>query len=338
MLSGGQEESKMQVETNFPLYDGCLEGFADMADVSKWCHEIGCDGLEIIWDHNVYHGERPGHDLAIGYHLMFWADWLDFWLEDEEALMRKFGSWDFVREYYRGDNRQAMVDFYRRDFAHAVEVGAQYVVFHVSDVSIEECFTFDFAHTDEQVIDASLELINQVFDGQDYPFALLVENQWWPGFTFTDPLMTQRLLDGIEHPDKGIMLDTGHLIHTDRTIDDEASAIAYINRMLDEHGALSQRIRGMHLHQSTSGPYMRQAVGKLPDDLDGDYWQKFARCYQHVLNIDEHQPWTDSRIADVVARIDPEWLNNELSAYGRQPHGDAVRTQVDTLRRGGLDI
>ena len=29
-------------------------------------------------------------------------------------------------------------------------------------------------------------------------------------------------------------------------------------------------------------------------------------------------------------------VNHELSAFGRKAHGDAVRTQMDTLRRGGL--
>ena len=34
-------------------------------------------------------------------------------------------------------------------------MGARYVVFHVSDVSVEEGFTYHWRHTHEEVIDAA---------------------------------------------------------------------------------------------------------------------------------------------------------------------------------------
>ena len=47
-----------------------------------------------------------------------------------------------------------------------MRLGAEYVVFHVSDVSMEECFTYRFSHTNNQVIDAALELINELLPGK----------------------------------------------------------------------------------------------------------------------------------------------------------------------------
>lgn len=46
-----------------------------------------------------------------------------------------------------------------------------------------------------------------LFGGIDADMALLVENQWWSGFTFCDPAMTRRLLDGIAYDNVGIMLN-----------------------------------------------------------------------------------------------------------------------------------
>ncbi len=38
---------------------------------------------------------------------------------------------------------------------------AEYAVYHISDVTCMECLTGEYAHTDEEVIDAACELINQ---------------------------------------------------------------------------------------------------------------------------------------------------------------------------------
>ena len=52
-----------------------------------------------------------------------------------------------------------------------------------------------------------------LLDGEDYTFDFLMENLWWPGLTMTRPEMTKRLLSQVHYQKKGIMLDTGHLMH-----------------------------------------------------------------------------------------------------------------------------
>ena len=321
----------MKLLTNFALYDGCLDDYGSMAGVADDCRELGLDGIEVIWDHMPYTGELPPKELAVGFHLLFWANWVDFWKGDREAMLREFGDWDTTREYYRGETRAEMVSNYRVDLQRAIDLEADYVVFHVSDVSIEECFTYRFAHDGREVVDCAVELINEILDGIDVPCAFLVENQWWPGFTFTDPALTRRLLDGIAHDDKGIMLDVGHLLHTNTKLRTQAQAAAYVREMYEAHGDCASWVRGLHLHQSLSGEYVESQGYRIPDDLVGSYWDKFSRCYAHVLQIDRHQPWTDPAIAEVVSLIGPEWVNNELSAWPRKPHFEAVRTQLGAL-------
>lgn len=77
------------------------------------------------------------------------------------------------------------------------------MVFHVSDVSIEEGYTYHWLHTNQEVIDAAVEVINLILGTETWPFEFLVENQWWPGFTFTEPEETVRLLEGIRLQGKG---------------------------------------------------------------------------------------------------------------------------------------
>ena len=329
----------MKMVTNFPLFNGCLGEYGSMEGLLECCRESGVDGIEAIWDYAPYTEEPPLPGMAIGHHLMFWPSWVDFWIHDEKALMREYFDWDTVYEFYRGANKDSLIEEYRRDIERAMQSNAEYLVFHVSEAGLEESFTYKFTHDDELVIDCAIECINQITPYITNGAALLVENQWWPGFTFTKPEITKRLLDGIEYPNKGIMLDTGHLLNTNTALRTEQDGIAYINQMLDKHGSLAKMVRGLHLNQSLSGEYVKSNNYKCSQEfLDAPtYWEKYARCYDHILKVDRHQPWTDPSIAQVIERINPEWINHELSAYGKGPHFQALKTQVDTLRRGGLN-
>ena len=309
---------------SLPLAADVLEEYA--AELPAAVAACGCDGLEGVWG-----GVEPPwsipEGLRFGYHLTFYPDWLDFWRGDRAALMRKFGSEPVWRAFYGGaEGEQTLLDLYRADLKRALAWGARYVVFHVSDVSIEEGYTYRWEHSHAAVIDAAAELANRLLDGRDWPFQFLVENQWWPGFTFTDPALTGSLLEKIHFARKGILLDTGHMMNTDRNLRTQAEGAAYIHRMLDAHGTLCRYIKGVHLHQSLSGPYVRAHTGALPP-LPEDYLERFAASYRHILNIDTHRPWTDGAVRGLVERIAPDYLVHELCAHDRASRAAAVRRQ-----------
>lgn len=302
-------------------------------ELERSCRAHGCDGLEVVWGGEDLPADIPPA-LHVGYHLTFWPDWLDFWRGDSAALVRKFGSEAACAAFYGGPpGRDTLLSAYRADLARAAAWGAKYVVFHVSDVSIEEGYTYRWEHSHEEVADTAAECVNLLLDGRDWPFALLVENQWWPGFTFTDPSLTRRLMDGIHYENKGIMLDTGHLMNADPGIGSQAEGAAFIHRMLDEHGALCRYIRGMHLHQSVSGAYVKAHTGALPPDLPEEYLARFGVSYGHILQIDRHQPWSCPEIASVVRRISPEFLVHELSAESRAEREARLDIQNRCLER-----
>lgn len=319
---------------SLPVYTESIAEYSNEQGVDNACHALGCDGIEVVWggDTVIDHFTH-----AIGYHLIFYPDWVDLWNGNDKALLEKFGSRESYTSFYGGVGKETLLAQYEADLNRAVRLGVQYVVLHVSDVSLEEGYTYQWKHTNREVLDASIALIHALFDGKDYPFALLVENQWWPGFTFTDAVETQYLLDGIGFQNKGIMLDIGHLMNANCQLRTQEDGVRYVHKMLDAHGDLCQYVRGIHLHQSLSGEYVKTHTGSLPP-LPKEYLVRFGQSYSHILKIDRHEPWTDPTIASVIQRIAPQFLTHELSCKDRTSREQVVRLQKKTLRQGGLSF
>ena len=323
----------MMTTVNMPVYPGWLGQYAGPEELRASLADLGCDGLELIWG-----SEDPADDLAVpelplGYHLVFWPDWVDFWNGDEEALLRKFGSPEKWESYYGGRDRSALLRRYREDLDRAERLGARYAVMHVSDVSIEEGYSYRWLHTDRQVVDAAVGLLDALTD-RPRSFPILLENQWWPGLTLLEPRETARLLESVRGG-RGLLLDTGHLMNCEPGLRTEADGVGYIHRVLDSLGPLAREIRGMHLHKSLSGEYVAAHTGSVPP-LPEDYFERFSVNYSHILQIDRHEPWTDPAVCSVIRRIGPEFLTNELAASDRAGRERVLKIQMDTLRRGGL--
>lgn len=318
----------MDTLMSLPMTASVLTEYGDLEEA---CRSCGCDGLEVVWGGEELPCTVP-QALHVGYHLTFYPDWLDFWRGDRAALTEKFGSEEVWRSFYGGpEGRETLLRLYREDLDRAVTWGARYVVFHVSDVSVEEGFTYHWRHTHEEVIDAAAEVINLLLGDRAWPFDFLVENQWWPGFTFTVPALTRRLLDGIQYENKGIMLDTGHLMNANLELRTQEEGADWVSRMLEEHGGLGSMVRGIHLHQSLSGAYVKAHTGSLPDPWPVDYAEQFCQSYQHILSIDTHRPWTTPAVRALVERIAPEWLVHELSAANRAERDKRLEIQSRAL-------
>ena len=325
--------------TNFPLSTYTLQQYGSWKEVRKKVKECGLNGLEVIADPDNLADDIP-LSLVKGYHMTFYVDWLDFWRQDEAALMRKFGSWEAVNEVYHGTKPEDLMRHFQEDLALAQRLKAPYLVFHVSDVSLEEGYTYRWLHTDREVLDGAIEFINLLLDGVEPTFDFLVENQWWPGFTFTDPEKTEYLLSHINYPRVGIMLDTGHLMNTNWKLKSQWDGVKYILSMIEKHGELSKSIYGLHFHQSLSGAYCRKAVGSLPEDFPLNYNDEFGRNYAHILQIDRHRPWTTEECVMILGRVKPKYLTHEIS--GSVYHGKkyAIWRQQRNMRWGyheGLD-
>lgn len=305
--------------------------FRDSGDVERYVTRLGFDGLELLH----CPGGNPSFfspGLVAGVHLRYWNDWVDLWEGNLEALKEEYGSLEFAKSVYRGLDREALLKPIREDLIMAEQCGASYVVFHVCDVKPVELLTYQFCHTDEQVADAAAEMINTLLDEREYSFEFLIENLWWPGLTMTRPEITRRLLARIHYPRKGIMLDTGHLMHTCLELETQEEAVDYILRQVDAHGALAEKIKGIHLNQSLTGDYVREML-RNQENVPEDYREREAAGYRHVFRIDRHLPFTTPKVIELIEQISPEYLTFEFITGSREEHERKVWQQWKALGR-----
>ena len=316
-----------------PWSNETLGDYRDASDLENACRVLGCSGLEICRA-----GEpslpyiRP--ELVVGVHLPFYANWLDFWHGNRAALQHEYGSPAVWESFYGGTGREVLVALYRRELEWAQALGARYAVYHVSQVTTREAFTQHNAYTDYQVIQAAADCINLATEGLNISLEILFENLNWAGLNYRDAAITARLLELVNYPRKGLMLDVGHLMCTNPELQTQAEGCRFIHRVLDAHGELCRSIRGVHLHASLPGEYIRQAL-KHPPELEQEFYARFAQAYRHVQQIDTHGPLTAPEAAGLLARIQPEYVTHEVAGKTRAEREGALAAQIAALRMGG---
>lgn len=317
----------MKLQFNLTTTDGDLNRFASREALEALLE--GFDGVELMVFGEDVRGIIP-ENRVIGLHMGSFPYWLDFWNGDMDAVLRELDSMENVRMVYGGEDRSAIVNRFRGDLVEARRRGAEYAVFHVSDATIGESFRMQYRHSDEEVIDATAELLNELLGEEDGSIALLVENLWQPGLTFTRPEMTKRLMDGIRYPNKGIMLDTGHLLHTNLQLRTQEEGLAYIHSLLDLHGDLCGYIRGVHLNQSLTGEYCLQTL-RNPPTLGDSYAERYGQMFMHAFAVDRHLPFTCPGVDRLIERIGPEYLTFEFITSDIDQHRQYLRMQRETL-------
>lgn len=303
---------------NLVNYDSELERFADKEDLVKFYSKYGIDGIELQKVQGLQ--EQYLHqDMIIGVHLPFFSTWVDFYKGDMDKVLKEYGTMEVVEQIYGGTDKTALLKVYHEQLEFADRIGAKYVVFHVCDVSIEESFTGRFIHSDEEVIDASCSLINELLDNKTYQFDFLMENLWWPGLNYKNPLMTKRLMDGVNYKKKGLMLDTGHLMHTNQELKTSEDALEYVRAVIKEHGSLKDYIKGIHHNQSLTGERAkRMSTSKV--ELKKDYWDRMYQVYEYIFQLDEHKPFVCEGMKEFLEEMNPQYLTYELITRNREEH------------------
>lgn len=284
------------------------------------------DGLEMMfcspWDSKLH---RP--EWLHGCHLRFWPWWLDFWRGDQPALIKQFGSKEEIAGCYGGLTREAWLAIYRDNIKTAKAAGVKYLVFHVSQARPAELFNWQFSATSQEVIEAVIEVVNALAPDIPEDMALLFENLWWPGLTLTDKDLTAMLLANVTHQNVGIMLDTGHLMNTNPDLTTECEAADYIIKTLENLGSFRQYVRGIHLHKSLSGKYLRSS--QACTQCNTEY--SMQELMEHVLRIDEHKPFTTSAVRTIVDYVQPDFLVHEFIYESMTDWEQKLRRQQQAL-------
>lgn len=320
----------MKKLVNFSTCKSDLDRFNNEKEkIRQFMKSINVDGIELIGvcylDENIMPCE-----LIESIHLRYYPTWLDFWRGDKKEVLRQLKNEENIKMTYGGMTKQAIVEDYRKEIRKAEEFGASYMVFHVSHVQLEHVYNYDFTYTDEEVVDATIELVNEIF--KDFPctIPILFENLWWPGLTMLDKSLVKKLLDEVKYEHKGLMLDTGHLINTNLDIKTENQAIDYILEKIENLGELKDYIKAIHLNYSLSGEYTKNKIVEYKKNPP-TFEEMYTRIFDHVLSIDQHMPFTSKRVQEIVNAINPEFVVYELITNSPCQLAKYVDTQNNAL-------
>ena len=280
-------------------------------NINNYIKELGLDGIETMI--GTYHPTSYLSDAnVIGLHLLYFPTWLDLWREDIPALEENFGSLERVKECFGGTTKDILIDHYKKEFENAKLIGVKYMVFHVSHVNPRDIFTFNFSYTSREVIESTVELINEVFKG-DGPL-LLLENLFWPGLDLSSNESTRYLLDSINYKNKGLLLDTSHLICMNKNISTYDEGADYILNKLEELGDLVDYIYGIHLNASTPSIYLRNDFSDhLSRWNEANTLERYNIEIEHIKNIDTHSVFKSSKLKKILEKIPYQFLTLELS-------------------------
>ena len=303
-----------------------LPRYADNADLKQAYRQFGLDGLELMEG-----GEDHDHIVmpedVVGAHLKYFSHWLSIWHGDADIALAEYDDWETVASVYGGIDRTAIIEKHKNNLQFVSQYQPEYAVMHAADVTIQASITQNYLYSDTEVVDATVDLANQVFNNDEHNFALLFENLSCPGMTLLNPDMVKRLLDGVEYKNAGVMLDIGHLIQTNTSIRTTDQAIDYIYSVLSQYDNLDF-IKGIHLHQSLSGEYM-QGVLANPYEITGSYAERIHEVMNHVLTLDTHKPFVSDRITELVSHINPDYLVYEFISSTREEHETYLKQQAD---------
>ena len=266
---------------------------------------LGLDGIELL----VYRSEpymRPFDNVAVGAHLRSWSCWYDLWKNNKDRLYQIFRSDDALRDYYGGTQKRAWLLQIKRNIQAALIEKPEYLVYRVEEVSPAEQYSWNFDHTNAEVMKMAARVFNRVSDQVPADTKVLFENSWWPGLTLQNAKQTGEFLEKIKFDNIGLMLDTGHLLNTNPDLKSEREGIDYICQTLKNLGELRHYIKGVHLSCSLSGEYQRQSPRMIPS-LEND-----ARLLSHVCSIDQHKPFTDPAVTKIFELIEPDYVVHVL--------------------------
>ena len=305
--------------------ENVLQNRTDTLPTLLYTHML--DGIEFMicgpWD-RVMHPPQ----YIKGVHLLFWPCWLDFWRGNHAALMEEFGSEENIRAYYGSLHVGDWIAAWKENLRQAAECQPQYLVLHVAHNRTSEMYTRAFAATDEDVIRATIELVNEIACEIPEGCRLLFENLWWPGLTFCQPHLAAMLLEKVNYPAVGFMLDTGHLMNTNLDLRSEADGAAYVTKIYQNLGEVGKHVYGLHLHRSLSGSYVREMMHRHAGSCDPLGWQT---AMDYVVRVDRHEPFRTEAARRILDAVQPDYLVHEFLQRSRTDCKQKLRTQRRAL-------
>ena len=304
----------------------------DWKEIQRFVQKQQMDGIELGLTRD-YDLERIPKEIVKGVHLSFYPMWLDFWRGNEEKLKMLFASYDERVNYYKGEKPEDLVKNYHIQYKRAKQLGAEYMVFHVSHVLPEDSFTYSFDYSDEEVMKATIELVNAAFPKDEEGPLLLFENLWWPGLNYKDPALTQWFIEQIHYPNKGYLVDISHLILNHSQIGTEKEAYYYIKKTIEALGETKKWIKGIHLNKALPKHYMSRDHSYLLKQYQEtkETKQKLSILKKHIQAMDAHTPFDHPLAKKIVEVISPVYCVYETAPRSRYELAYYIKKQNEAL-------
>ena len=293
-------------------------------DMQYFSEKYGFDGFELI---KFFDGDNSSLKKYIkGYHMRFFPSWMELYLEDFNSLYDELKDKKYFKSLCGGHSKKELIEYYKKELERAKELEVEYVVFHACNVKVTEAMTYDFKYSDNEVLNAVISIINEIFEDGEYNFTLLFENLWWSGLKLTNKEEIEYLLNGVKYKNVGFILDTGHMINNNRNIINSKEGIEYIKKNLENIGEYKNLIYGMHLNYSLSGEYVNRAI-KENKEKNLSIEEIMSNVYQHVGSIDYHDPFEDKEIINVINSLPIKYLVFELIGDTREELENKIQRQ-----------
>ena len=298
-------------------------------DMKYFSKKYGFDGYELI---KFFDGDNTSLKKYIkGYHMRFFPSWMELYLEDFNSLYDELKDKKYFKSLCGGHSKKELLEYYKRELKIAKELEVEYVVFHACNVKVTEAMTYDFKYSDREVLNAVISIINEIFKDGEYNFKLLFENLWWSGLRLTNKEEVEYLLSGVKYKNVGFILDTGHMINNNRNIKNSKEGIEYIKKNIENLGEYKNLIYGMHLNYSLSGEYVNKSI-KENKEKNLSIEEIMKNVYQHVGNIDYHDPFEDKEIIEVINSLPIKYLVFELIGNTREELENKIQRQWEVFK------
>jgi sugar phosphate isomerase/epimerase len=282
---------------NLSIYS--LNWFNDNWDeVLEFCDKNGFAGVELLAkglkDYELI--EEIPERLVKGLHLSYYLNWLPLGEESQISV-------------------EELVNNYKWELKLAKKLNVDYVVFHASNIEMEEIFIEEFKYEKVTILSEVAKVINEALVDLDINFKLLFENLWWSGLTFLDRNEAVKFLKKINYQNTGFLLDTGHLMNTNLELDSESEGIEYIKEVMSAFDDSLDLFQGVHLHKSLSGTYRQQNRDKVyhefKDNVDQEIKYKLVGGF--ISNSDQHLPFSEVSPLEMLELINPDYLTHEFT-------------------------
>lgn len=313
--------------------------FDSWNSAGQWLSNMSLSGFEIY-----PHGELNAQDIPArlvgGFHLQSFPILTPLLYNDSSRLMKIFGDWQTVEQFYGGTDADHIVKVMISQLNLAATLNAPYAVFHPMDCDMEHLFSQKFPWTLDDTFTACAELLNLALKQSNFKGWLLLENMWWKqSFRLDSRQEYDNLRSRINYAKCGICFDTGHMMATNNSLNDESGAISFLLNRLHQLD-LSSEIKTLHLnsnlknHSLHKGSSAEKSLSKQAQisyqNCDG-FWEQFDVALQHISGLDPHNGFQCADLSHLIETINPNYLVHEVSQNSTFEWTRAITTQQQLI-------